>query len=309
MNRCPISYELCGEQKYSSNGLKKLSPALRVLQDLPYSAEEQRYEAAARSDKMSIQGVQPKLSARLSVSRGYFNIVNQHGLYILKPPSLLYPEIPENEDLTLRLARIAGIDVPLHGLIFARDGTLTYFIKRFDRYSKNKKLPVEDFAQLSGESRETKYNSSMEKVITIIEEFCTFPAIEKTKLFRLTLFNYLIGNEDMHLKNFSLISKSSVTSLSPAYDLINTTIALKNPKEELALPLNGKKSNFSAADFFEYYALERLSISSRILHRISSDFKQSFEKWQNLISISFLSDKMKKEYWRLIELRRKVLSL
>jgi len=203
----------------------------------------------------------------------------------------------------------AGIEIPVHGLIYARDGSRTYFIKRFDRTGKNNKLPMEDFAQLSGENRETKYDSSMEQAGKIIEEFCTFPIIEKTKLFRLTLFNYLIGNEDMHLKNFSIITEKSVTSLSPAYDLINTTIASRNPKEELALPLNGKKRNFSAADFFEYYTIERLSISTRTLQRIRNDFKLSFEKWQNLITISFLSDKMKKDYWALIETRKKVLAL
>jgi serine/threonine-protein kinase HipA len=309
MNRCPISYELCGGQKYSIQGLKRISPALHSLQDLPYSAEEQRYEAALRADKMSIQGVQPKLSAILSVHEGKFNIVNQHGQYILKPPNLSYPEIPENEDLTMHLASLTGIEVPIHGLIYARDGTLTYFIKRFDRGSKKRKLPLEDFAQLSGENRETKYKSSMEKVGEIIEEFCTFPALEKTRLFKLTLFNYLIGNEDMHLKNFSLITRESIISLSPAYDLINTTIAVRNPKEELALPLLGKKSNFSAADFFDYYARERLSISARIIQRIRDDFKRSYKSWQEMIAISFLSDKMKVEYQNLIESRRKMLDL
>src|SRR5205807_127794 len=103
--------------------------------------------------------------------------------------SVPYPGLPENEDLTMRLAEQVGIEVPLHGMIYAADKTLSYFIKRFDRAGRSGKLAVEDFAQLSGASRDTKYESSMEKVARVIEEFCTFPALEKVKLFRLTIFN------------------------------------------------------------------------------------------------------------------------
>lgn len=129
----------------------------------------------------------------------------------------------------------------LNGLVYSKVNSLTYFIKRFDRIGHNKKLALEDFAQLSGEDRHTKYKSSMENVIAIIEQFCTFPKIEFVKLFKLTLFNFLVGNKDMHLKNFSLITKDRKISISPAYDLLNSTIAQKNTKEEIALPLKGKK--------------------------------------------------------------------
>lgn len=139
------------------------------------------------------------------------------------------------------LAEIVGLEIPVHGLIYSKDNSMTYFIKRFDRIGANKKLALEDFAQLSGEDRYTKYKSSMEKVAAIIESFCTFPKIEFVKLFKLTLFNFLIGNEDMHLKNFSLITRGSKVSLSPAYDLLNSTIAQKNAEEEIALPIRGRK--------------------------------------------------------------------
>src|SRR4030042_3559984 len=105
----------------------------------------------------------------------------------------------------MRLAAIAGLEVPLHGMVYARDGSLTYFIRRFDRVRRKGKLATEDFAQLQGKSRDTKYDSSMEQVTRTIEEFCTFLLIEKAKLFRLTIFSFVVGNEDMHLKNFSLI--------------------------------------------------------------------------------------------------------
>lgn len=309
MNRCPITYEPCGEEKYSRKGLLKLSPQLQKLEDFPYSAEEQRQEAAARADKMSIQGVQPKLSVKLRAKDGVFEVVDRDGQYILKPQNPLFREIPENEDLTMRLAETIGIETPAHGLIYSKDGSFTYFIKRFDRIGKNKKIPVEDFAQLAGKSRDTKYDFSMEKMIPILEQYCTFPAIEKVKLFRLTIFNFLVGNEDMHLKNFSLITDRPKIELSPAYDLVNTTIALKNPVEELALPLRGKKSRFKPEDFFDYFAVERMQLTQKSIDQIVKTFEGAFAEWKRLIEISFLSNEMKEAYWQLVEQRRDVLAL
>jgi len=233
MKRCPITYESIGEQEYySQHGLKLLSPRLTKLDALALSAAEQRAEAIAHADKMSIQGVQPKFSALLKIKESRFEVVDQHGQYILKPQSEDYPELPENEALTMSLAAFIGIDIPVHGLVYSKDNSMTYFIKRFDRKGRHNKLAVEDFAQLSQETRDTKYNSSMEKIAKIIMDFCSFPKIEGVKLFKLTVFNFLIGNEDMHLKNFSLITREKIVTLSPAYDLLNTSIAQKNPKEE-----------------------------------------------------------------------------
>ena len=133
MSRCPITYEECEGGKYSLKGLKKLSPKLKNLKDFPFSAEEQVKEAIARAAKMSIQGVQPKLSVRLDLKNEIFEIVDTGGRYIFKPQTKNYKEVPENEDVTMRLAELIGIDVPLHGMVFSKDNTLTYFIRRFDR--------------------------------------------------------------------------------------------------------------------------------------------------------------------------------
>ncbi len=222
---------------------------------------------------------------------------------------MLFREIPENEDLTMRLAFLVGIEIPLHGLIYSRDGSFTYFIKRFDRRGKSGKIAVEDFAQLSGKSRDTKYDYSMEKLVDILDRYSTFPAVEKVKLFRLTVFNFLIGNEDMHLKNFSLIQRDIKVEFSPAYDLINTTIAMKSPKEEIALPLNGKKSRLKAKDIFEYYARGRLELTSQSIDDVINDFRKIFTEWEKLISISFLSDTMKEAYWNLVTERKAILHL
>lgn len=301
MNRCPITYELCGTEKYSEKGLRMIAPKLTYLNDLPYTAVELRQEAANRAKKLSIQGVQPKLSAAISIVDQEFKIVDQFGTYIIKPQNDLFPQLPENEDVTMRMAKVFGLDVPFHGMVYAKDGSLSYFIKRFDRYGKGNKLATEDFAQLTGNTRDTKYRFTMEKLIPVLDEFCSFPAIEKADFFKRILFCYVTGNEDMHLKNFSLITKNGKTTLTPVYDFLNSTIAIKNPEEEIALTLKGKKSNLKAADFIDYYAKDRLELNDKTVSIILEQMQQVIPKWKELLEISFLSEGMKEKYLNLLE--------
>lgn len=300
MHRCPITYEPC-ENRYSDRGLKLLSPKLEELKDFPYGLSQQLELAIQYSDKLSFSGVQPKLNARLNLESETFEAVRSRGTFILKLPHAMFEELPQNEDLTMRLAAHAKIEVPLHGMIYAVDRSLIYFIKRFDRIGKNK-LPVEDFGQLAGLPKEAKYDFSMEKLVPIIDEFCTFKMQEKAKLFRLTLFNFLVGNEDMHVKNFSVIREKDVTRLSPAYDLVNSTIVIRS-KEEIGLPLNGKKSKLKRNDFLEYFGKEKLSLPDSLIHEIVSDFHHCLSPWQKLISNSFLSIEKKTSYLKILDER------
>lgn len=249
---------------------------------------------------MSIQGVQPKLSARLLIKRQQFALVDQSGQYILKPQIADYIQVPENEDLTMKLLSLVGIEVPLHGLLHSLDGDMTYFIKRFDRSGRKGKLHVEDFARLSGQNRETKYRSSIEQIARLVESFCTFPAMEKVKILRLTLFCFLVGNEDMHLKNFSIIRREDVISLTPAYDLLNTTIVLPHPEKELALPLNARKNELKQEDFLNYFGRKCLVIQEDIIDKVLIDFTHALPKREELIRISFFSNERKERYLDLI---------
>jgi serine/threonine-protein kinase HipA len=310
MIRCPITYEIIHAQKnYSPRGLHLLSPQLKNLRPLELTAAEQRQAAIAHAGKMSIQGMQTKLSAQLKIKEQHFAIVDRNGRYILKTPSEYYAELPENEAITMSLAATINIEVPVHGLIYSKDKSMTYFIKRFDRIGHNKKLAVEDFTQLLGLDRATKYASSMEKIINIIISFCTFPKIELVKLLKLTLFNFLIGNEDMHLKNFSLITRDRKTTLSPAYDLLNSTIAQENIQEEIALPINGKKNNLKKHDFLDYYAVEKLGLNQNVIKGVIQEIQQAIPHWKKLISYSFLSKNMQAKYLDLLKKRCQRLEL
>jgi len=309
MSRCPITYDLCDENSYSLNGLKLLSPGLKTLASLDFTAEELRAEAMQRASRMSIQGVQPKLSAILSIKDGAFEIVDKNGRYILKPQHHIFPELPQNEDLTMRLAASIGIEVPLHGLIYSKEDSLTYFIKRFDRKGQKDKVAVEDFAQLAGMSRDTKYNYTMEKLVKLIDDYCTFPAVEKAKLFKRVLFSFLIGNEDMHLKNYSIIIRSGKVELSPAYDLLNSSIVLKGDVEEIALSLKGKKSNLTRDVLVNYYGKERCNLTDPVIERTLETIQSALPSWFELIGISFLSIEMKDKYVKLLQKRIDVLGI
>lgn len=304
MANCPITLDPTPSgQLYSEAGLKAVHPRLAGLHTLEYSTEEQIKQARLRADKMSIQGVQPKLSAVLRVSQQSFELVDRGGKFILKPNPPTYEEVPANEALTMRMAAVAGIEVPVHGLLRAVDDSWVYFVKRYDRVGRSDKLHVEDFSQLIGASRDTKYDSSLEKVVELVERLCTFPAIEKPKLAQRLLFCFLTGNEDMHLKNFSLWHRDGVVSLTPAYDLLNSTLVLGKAKEESALPLSGKKKNLTRKLWLSYFCKERLGLNENQIDSILAELGSALPKFRDLIDCSYLSDAAKDGYREILEER------
>lgn len=303
MKICPITYEEIQKSEfYSHKGLSLLGKGLNEIRDFPYTNEEQLEQARLSATKISIQGMQPKLSVVFSRKEQSFKIVGKGGKYILKPQSPLFRSIPENEDVTMKMAKVSGIETPLHGLIYCKGGGLSYFIKRFDRTGQNGKLSVEDFAQLSGKTRETKYDSSMENVVKVIKEFCTFPLLENIKLLKRTLFSYLVGNEDMHLKNFSLITtQEGITKISPAYDLVNSKLVMKNSDEELALPIRGKRNRLKKSDLIDYFAVEYMNIPKKVVQSILKEFSETIPLWKKLIEKSFLPNKYKDNYKQILD--------
>jgi serine/threonine-protein kinase HipA len=307
MNRCPITYEMIDDKAaYSVMGLRLLSKKLHDLQPFPYDMEGQLRLAREMAAKISIQGVQPKISARLDIQQQLFVPVEIMGHYILKPQNQMYSHLPENEDVTMKLAAAAGCEVPLHGLMWSKDGRLTFFIRRFDRTGRAGKLPIEDFAQLAGLSRDTKYDYSIEKIIRLIDKYMTFPVIEKAKFFRLFLVNFLVGNEDAHLKNYSLLTRSEKQELSPCYDIVNSTLALEGrAAEESALALNGKKRNLTKKDIIGYLGVQRLTLTDKILNRILSEVKNAAQAWPDIIEKSFLPTDLRAAYRDIVRERWK----
>jgi serine/threonine-protein kinase HipA len=304
MKRCLFNYEQLaqGEENYSAEGLKILSKSLKGLGVFPYSQREQLDIARRMARKISIQGVQPKFSVLLSVKEQAFVEVETKGQFILKPQVTSYAELPENEDLTMHLVSLAGIKLPWHGLVKCTDGSLSYVIKRFDRKGKEK-IPMEDFTQLIGASRDTKYDVPTEKVVEAIEDFCTFPTLEYLKLYQRILLAFLLGNEDLHLKNLSVITRDQKVELSPIYDFVNSTIINSESSEELALSLFDKKSGFTKQDFVDKLAQKILFIPQSKAEKELRKLLDCVPSWIQMVDKSFLSEEMKKKYLKLIHER------
>lgn len=250
---------------------------------------------------VAVTGVQPKLSLdleKVNAQTSRLTVVGLWGSYILKPPTDLFESLPENEDLTMKLAALCGLKTAEHTLIRLQSGKLAYLTKRFDR-QKNRKIHVEDLCQLTENLTEHKYRGSIEKVGKTIRTYTTNKGLEALALFELVVFCFITGNADMHLKNFSLIRfDNGEIALSPAYDLVSTKLAMPEDLEESALTINGKKNRLKRADFDEL--AKKLEISDKSSERVYAKFVKKRAAMIDLIQVSFLSDAMKEEYVALL---------
>ncbi len=149
----------------------------------------------------------------------------------------------------------------------------------------------------------------MERVAGVVDRFCSFPVVEREKLFRRVLVAFLVGNEDMHAKNFSLITDGNVVRLSPVYDFVNSTIVLPRALEQMALPLSGKKANIRRTDLIDYYGRRRLALTDAAVEHVLDEIAAALPEWRTLIDASFLSPEMRDRYRALIEERVDVLSI
>ena len=248
----------------------------------------------------SMTGVQPKLSLNLNKHDGCsrLTIVGLWGDYIFKPQTESYPQLPENEDLTMHLAEAAKIKVVPHCLIRLADGELGYITKRIDRSKNGEKIDMEDMCQLTLHPTEYKYKSSHEQIAKAIVQYSSTPKLDLVNYMQLVLFCFVTGNNDMHLKNFSLYRPSKGYQLSPAYDLLNVAIANPKDKEELALPLSGRKTKLRLEDFLN--AAKTMGVEEKVVLRLINGLQKALLKWQTLIHSSFLEEDMKKAYENLV---------
>jgi serine/threonine-protein kinase HipA len=308
MRRCLYCYnELSDEITDFHSGCSKKMFGTSVPPELPFYEDQmlQLAEKVIRSQS-TVTGVQPKLSLNLEkISKKdepqRFTIVGLWGEFILKPPTKQYRSLPELEDLTMHLAEISGIEAVPHSLIRLSSGKLSYITRRIDR--KNEiKIHMEDMCQLTEKLTEQKYKGSYEQIAKAIAKYSANPGLDITNFFEQVLFSFLTGNSDMHLKNFSLIDSPEMGYvLSPAYDMIASSLVVEGDEEELALTLNGKKKKLRKKDFLE--AINRFDIDAKAIENIFDKFKNSEEQWHEFINISFLPDDMKSLFHDLIKER------
>jgi serine/threonine-protein kinase HipA len=253
---------------------------------------------------VAVPGVQPKLSLSLFTDAlengrsGRLTVVGAlGGNYIFKPPSEHYQEMPANEHVTMRIAEAFGIRVVPSSLIKLKSGELSYITKRIDRTASGEKIHMLDMFQIL--EAFDKYKSSMERMGKALENYSANTLLDKMYFFELCVFSFLTGNNDMHLKNFSMINTGSDKwSLSPAYDLLNVVMVNPGDSDELALTLEGKKKKLKR-EHFETFG-KRLGLNDKQIQGVFKRFHANHQLAIDWIDASFLSPDFKTSYKELL---------
>lgn len=255
------------------------------LQDIPLKAQ-------AMAGKMSISGMQPKLSLKLDKRRAELVIAPRGGEYILKPEIQQFPHTPENENCCMDIAGALAIDVPPHCLLTLKDGSPAYVVKRFDRLGEEK-IHQEDFYQIL--EKKDKYLGSLEQIGKKLKEISAVPGLDVQLFFERVVFNFLIWNGDGHFKNYSILHhQQGGIRLSPAYDIICSKLVIP-AEEDSALPLNGKKNNLTRNDFDAF--AESLKIPQKVRYE---KFTGQTERIKQFIKASRLPDDFKKKFAEIV---------
>lgn len=297
---------------FSPAALRRLTDGRSVLlHRLPFTRAEVTAYRAEEAKRLSISGVQDKISLRLS--RGRLIPASTGGAFLLKPipgfASLRHLEaVPANEHLTLCIAgQVFGIPVPPCALVELADGEPAYLVKRFDRRADGSRIPQEDFCQLSNRSEANqghnyKYDGTLEETGRILRAFCPAYSVLIEDLFRRHVFNYVFSNGDAHLKNFSLLqTELGDHVLSPAYDLLCTGLHLPNESRCALEFFDDTETEFHARNGFygrpDFLLLaRRYGMDPAVAAMILDDFARRAPRVEHLVARSFLAPDVRREY-------------
>lgn len=307
--RCLYCYELLENETDFHERCSLKFFGIKTAPKLEYSLGEMAELArSVVESSVSVPGVQPKLSLSLvstatNTSKRLTVVGALGGHYILKPPSARYREMPENEHVTMRIAEAFGILTVPSSLIRLRSGELSYISRRVDRLPDGSKIHMIDMFQIT--EAFDKYRSSMERIGKAIAQYSANTLLDQVIFFELTVFCFVTGNNDMHLKNFSMIREGEEWKLSPAYDLLSVAIVNPEDDEELALTLEGRKKKLRRKNFTRLG--KGLGLTDKqiegVFKRMAANKGKAFE-W---IDKSFLSQEMRAEYKNLLKHRYELL--
>ena len=257
---------------------------------------------------VTVPGVQKKLSLHLlsDTASPRLTLVDYPTVYILKPQVADFEALPQAEHLVMSMADATGIATVPHALI-CQNGEIAYLTKRIDRrFGKNsvELLAMEDFCQLDRRLTEDKYRGSYERCAKVIQQYSSRKQLDLSELFLRLVFSYVVGNSDMHLKNFSLIEPevgSGRYVLSAAYDLLPVNVVMPEDTEEFALAMNGKKQNLRKKDFMVF--ADACGIQKNAAEKMIAKVLSMKERYLLLCEESLLPDRLKQRFAALMEKR------
>ena len=271
--------------------------------EFPYTDDE--INEMARNlvaSRISVSGVQPKLSVHLERGNGgasRITIVGFEGDYILKLPSKEYPCLIESEAAAMTLAGKCGIRTVQFSLARLSGDRCAYITKRMDRYPHVRHM--EDFCQLTERLTERKYFGSYEQIAKKIRLYSSTGGADAIRFFEVVLYSFLIGNSDMHLKNFSLLREGNAAwHLADAYDLLPVKLLLPEDTEDMALTLNGKKAKIGKNDFMEFG--KSIGLNERqIIRAISRIVDALAANIESVLAESLLTDEFADKFNKLVK--------
>jgi serine/threonine-protein kinase HipA len=301
MSRCLSCFKRLPEEKLCTSCRRMLFGASRADPYLSLSRAEIIKEVRERALRMSLGGAQPK--ANVKIERGTLQIVGAGGTHLLKPSTEKHPFISENEHFCMNVVRMLRLPTAPFCLVTLRDGELAFLTKRFDREMKRKRHS-EDFASVLGLPSDSKYTSSYLDVLKASDQHCRDKGIERIRIFTLILASYVLGNNDLHLKNFSLIDQDSYYALSPVYDVVCAKVYYPHT-EDLALDIKSdylgslEQEGFYTKRDFLYLAKES-GIHEKQALKVINEILEKRSEIESLLAISFLPQEMKNSVGKII---------
>ena len=287
------------DERYHPRCLDRLFGAARAPR-IPFGVADLPGLVTKAEGRMSISGVQPKVSIRLDKTTGTVESAVTGGTHILKPESDRFPQIPRNENLCMNMAEELGLNVPPHGLFAMSDGTLCYIIKRFDRAGDGGKIPNETTFQILGSA--DKYAGSLEQVGKAVRAYAANVGLDTINFFERALLCFLSGNGDMHLKNWALLGRGKDVAIAPCYDFVSSKLYIEN-EEDSTLTINAKKNKLKRADF-EALA-ENLRIDGKAVANVFDKLRRAEKTLREMIADSELRADLRQELSSILENRYK----
>jgi serine/threonine-protein kinase HipA len=285
---CELAIEEGG--RYHAKCLKELW-GKAVTPKIPFAAKDLPGKVTTAADHMSISGVQAKALVRINKDSAELEFAPTGSTHILKPEPNEYPGLPAMENACMTMAGALGLPVPPHGLFPMSDGRLCYIVKRFDRAEDGGKIQSETMFQLLRAT--DKYKGSLESVGKAIGAHAENVGLDTIDFFERVLFSFLIGNGDMHLKNWALLIRDKKPSLSPCYDLVSSRVYIEK-EEDSALMINAKKNKLKKPDF-ESLA-NHLKIDPRAAANSFEKMRNAQEKLRELAIYSELNASMRQKF-------------
>lgn len=296
-----MELSLSGKGKFKMNEkfLKEMFNSSK-LPVIDFGLADISQQAQKLAGKLSISGVQPKLSVKVDKKNNELIVVSEGGEYILKPQTSTFSNIPENEQCCMDIAEKLGIDIPFHCLVSLKDKSLAYVVKRFDR-EKKIKIHQEDFAQIL--EINDKYKGSVEQIGRRLKEISSAPGYDSQLLFERVVLNFILGNGDAHLKNYSISYKGDSIRLTPAYDIVCSKLVIPD-EEDSAITINGKKNNLKRSDFDELADYPDIPIKIRY-----EKFEKKFTMMKSTIESSHIDKEKQVQFIKIIKERLSRLEL